>query len=399
MMPQLQSGRNVFMLGERVADNVPKAAAKDVAASLASLMAMRRLIEGAPSGSTAHKLSNKESLYSAVIATLVRIFGILYQARLFVPWADRYRICLCDLRTGAMVELRLAAGAPLPAAIRALMVGFPPTMLENTRKLLESDLFPRGLVGGQEFLASEQRPWNLDLLPPILPGREVAVVAFEKCDWEWAEAHLGWHGSTNVPARLASRMRKFGMCSRYDVVQPTRRASMRMWFATADGVLQCKTCRTPGRKSSTAPDGDVPQLRWCAGCKQVLYCSERCQASDWHDHKPTCKLMRSSSVVVGDRDAVFAALPQGIRDRPARYELRFNAPLPQIMRGILYIVSWKLEEVDELTFRVSPQHESKGRVDLQLMRRLLGALATQTGEMRSSEVQAFESSIESVREI
>jgi hypothetical protein len=48
-------------------------------------------------------------------------------------------------------------------------------------------------------------------------------------------------------------------------------------------------CEGCGVDENCAADGTVANLRKCAKCLEVRYCSRECQKSDWKSHRPFCK--------------------------------------------------------------------------------------------------------------
>jgi hypothetical protein len=53
--------------------------------------------------------------------------------------------------------------------------------------------------------------------------------------------------------------------------------------------LAAAACEGCGVDESCAADGTGSNLRKCAKCLEVRYCSRECQASDWKAHRPFCK--------------------------------------------------------------------------------------------------------------
>ena len=62
------------------------------------------------------------------------------------------------------------------------------------------------------------------------------------------------------------------------------------WETSACPVeLATVACEGCGVDESCASDGTASNLRKCAKCLEVRYCSRECQASDWKAHRPFCK--------------------------------------------------------------------------------------------------------------
>ena len=51
-------------------------------------------------------------------------------------------------------------------------------------------------------------------------------------------------------------------------------------------TVACEGC---GVDETCAADGTTCNLRKCAKCLEVRYCSRECQKSDWKSHRPFCK--------------------------------------------------------------------------------------------------------------
>jgi hypothetical protein len=52
-----------------------------------------------------------------------------------------------------------------------------------------------------------------------------------------------------------------------------------------------------------ATDAEAGPLRRCAGCREVAYCSPRCQAADWAEHKAACTAAQQHAAAAGTTTA------------------------------------------------------------------------------------------------
>ena len=53
--------------------------------------------------------------------------------------------------------------------------------------------------------------------------------------------------------------------------------------------LPLSTCANCGGTRAAVKAGMIPNLKKCAGCESVVFCSAACQKAAWKSHKKVCR--------------------------------------------------------------------------------------------------------------
>ncbi|CAI5443621.1 unnamed protein product [Caenorhabditis angaria] len=59
---------------------------------------------------------------------------------------------------------------------------------------------------------------------------------------------------------------------------------------------------------------DVAELKKCAACRSLVYCSTDCQKKDWRQHKWECKAIKAKSAICDDGHRLVARLIALVND-------------------------------------------------------------------------------------
>lgn len=89
------------------------------------------------------------------------------------------------------------------------------------------------------------------------------------CDWCLA------HGETDEKGNVIRAIRHYDDCE----MGKEKRRMVR----NIEKSKECGFCGSFG--------GEDGKLKKCSGCSYILYCSAKCQKSDWKKHKPYCKIL------------------------------------------------------------------------------------------------------------